>query len=227
MIPKIIHYCWFGRNPKPKSVVDYIEGWKRMNPDFIVKEWNEDNFDYKALPFTRDAYAVKKYAFVSDVARMYALYTEGGIYLDTDVRVLKPFAPYLNNRSFVGRESHFLVSTAVIGAEKRSEWVKQFLNYYNGKHFIKKDGTLYTKVNTLILSEFFNTHYNLVPSGAVTIYDADVFSAKLYAEQEYIISDRTVSVHEFASTWKCIRMNVFSRLCNLYLRMRASFFSHE
>lgn len=218
MIPKIIHYCRFGKKPKPQSVVDYIEGWKRMNPDFMIKEWNEDNFDYKALPFTREAYAVKKYAFVSDVARMYALYTEGGIYLDTDVRVLKSFVPYLDNHSFVGRESHFLVSTAVIGAEKGTEWVKHFLNYYNGKHFIKKDGTLYTKVNTLILSEFLNTHYNLVPSGAVTIYDVDVFSAKLYAEDEYIISDRTVSVHEFASTWKSSNINSFMKIKNLVIR---------
>ena len=99
MIPKIIHYCWFGRKDKPKEVEANIANWIKMNPDFIIKEWNEDNFDFQTLAFTKEAYAVGKYAFVSDVARLYALYTEGGLYLDTDVRELKPFGPYLNNHS--------------------------------------------------------------------------------------------------------------------------------
>lgn len=224
MIPKIIHYCWFGRKPKPADVVEYIDSWKRLNPDFKIKEWNEDNFDYKSILFTRDAYAVGKYAFVSDVARMYALYTEGGIYLDTDVRVLKPFAPFLENHSFVGRESHFLASTACIGAEKECEWVKRYLDKYKGKHFIMKDGGLYTKVNTIVLSEFINVNYHLVTHGELAIYDADVFSAKLYAEQEYIISERTVCVHEFKSTWMSKPLTCRQKFMNLLTRIRITIF---
>lgn len=218
MIPKIIHYCWFGRKEKPKEVIENIANWKKKNPDFIIKEWNEDNFDYKSLAFTREAYAVGKYAFVSDVARLYALHQEGGIYLDTDVRVLKSFEPYLCNHSFVGKESLFLVSTAVIGAEKGTIWMKEFLDKYSKRHFIMKNGKFDNQVNTLSLSFFFNVNYTLWMDGKLSIYDADVFSAKLYADKQYIISDRTVSVHEFSSSWMSKPLTWFQRICNLCIR---------
>lgn len=220
MIPKIIHYCWFGRKDKPKEVVENIANWKKMNPDFVIKEWNEDNFDIQALPFTKEAYAVGKYAFVSDVARLYALYSEGGIYLDTDVRVLKPFEPYLDNHSFVGKESLFLVSTAVLGAEKGTVWIKDFMNKYKKRHFIKKNGMFDSQVNTLSLSFYFNVNYPLWTKGLLSIYDADVFSAKLYADKQYIISERTVSVHEFSSSWMSKPLTLFQRMHNLLIRVK-------
>ena len=89
MIPKIIHYCWFGGNPKPQKVLECIETWKKYLPDFKIMEWNESNFDYRKIKYTREAYAVKKYAFVSDVARLYALYEFGGVYFDTDICAVK------------------------------------------------------------------------------------------------------------------------------------------
>ena len=89
MIPKVIHYCWFGRNPIPAEYQRYIESWQKFLPDYEIKEWNEDNFDVNIIPFTKEAYEVKKYAYVSDYARLKILYDNGGVYFDTDVEVIR------------------------------------------------------------------------------------------------------------------------------------------
>ena len=98
MIPKIIHYCWFGRGPMPKVVTWCIESWKRKCPDYEIKLWNEDNFDVNSVPFVKQAYKLKKYAFVADYVRMYALYHEGGICMDSDEYMLRNFDDLLDNR---------------------------------------------------------------------------------------------------------------------------------
>ena len=90
MIPKKIHYCWFGGNPLPSLAVKCIESWKKYLPDYEIKEWNESNFDLNYNDYVREAYEAKKWAFITDVVRLYAMVTEGGIYMDTDVEVLKP-----------------------------------------------------------------------------------------------------------------------------------------
>ena len=102
MIPKIIHYCWFGRNEKPEKIQKCIESWKIHLSDYQIIEWNEDNFDYNLLTYTKDAYNAKKYAFVSDVARVKALYEMGGIYLDTDVMVYQNFDSILKHNCVLG-----------------------------------------------------------------------------------------------------------------------------
>lgn len=128
MIPKIIHYCWFGRKEKPLSVLKYIETWKRHFPDYDIKEWNENNFDVYQLSFTKEAYFAKKYAFVSDVCRLYALYTEGGIYFDTDIIALKRFPEdILSHKAFAGFEHEIYIGTGIIGSEKNNVIIKQLL----------------------------------------------------------------------------------------------------
>ena len=104
MIPKVIHYCWFGRNPLPKMAVKCIESWRKYLPDYEIKEWNEDNFDVSLIPYTRDAYADRKYAFVSDFARFWILYRYGGVYFDTDVEVIKPMDDIIGRGPFMGLE---------------------------------------------------------------------------------------------------------------------------
>ena len=101
-IPKTIHYCWFGRNPLPSLAIKCIASWKKYLPDYEIKEWNEDNFDVNVIPYTREAYAAKKYAFVSDYARFKILYEEGGLYFDTDVEVIKPFDDIIARGAFMG-----------------------------------------------------------------------------------------------------------------------------
>lgn len=136
MIPKIIHYCWFGKGEKPEQVIKYITLWKQKNPDYDIKEWNESNFDYQQWKFCREAYQVKKFAFVSDVCRLYALLTEGGIYLETDIEMIKNFDPFLSDKSFVGEERNHTIGSGCIGAEKGTSWVKDFLETYNTREFI-------------------------------------------------------------------------------------------
>lgn len=96
MIPKKIHYCWFGRGPLPELARKCIASWRKYLPEYEIKEWNEDNFDLDAYPYVREAYDSRKFAFVTDVVRLYALYNEGGIYMDTDVEVLKPLDSILH-----------------------------------------------------------------------------------------------------------------------------------
>ena len=105
MIPKIIHYCWFGRNPLPDSAQRCIDSWRKFLPDYEIKEWNEDNFDVNSIPYTEQAYKAKKYAFVSDYARFWILYHEGGLYFDTDVEVIKSLDDIICNGNFMGEES--------------------------------------------------------------------------------------------------------------------------
>ena len=104
MIPKVIHYCWFGRNPLPKDAIICINSWKKNLPDFEIKEWNEDNFDVNMIPYTAEAYAAKKYAFVSDFARFWILYKHGGLYFDTDVEVIKPLDDIIARGNFMAYE---------------------------------------------------------------------------------------------------------------------------
>ena len=104
MIPKVIHYCWFGGKPLPKSAKKCIASWKKFMPDYEVKEWNESNFDIDLIPYTREAYNDNKYAFVSDVARFWLLYHEGGMYFDTDVEVITPMDGFISQGAFLGWE---------------------------------------------------------------------------------------------------------------------------
>ena len=218
MIPKIIHYCWFGRNPKPQEVLDYIENWKTFCPDYIIKEWNEDTFDVNMMPFTREAYKVKKYAFVSDVCRLYALLNEGGIYLDTDVRLQKSFNSFLELKSFIGKEAPFKVGTAVIGAEKGCSWVQMFYDSYKEKHFISRKGRLNSLENTAILTSLLNCNYpNYLDE--LKVYDIDFFCGKLYNSKQYVISANTVAVHEFYSSWVVKKYGLTFRLKNAIYRM--------
>ena len=104
MIPKKIHYCWFGRNPLPESALKCIESWRKYLPDYEIIEWNEDNFDVNSIPYTQQAYAARKYAFVSDYARFKILYEHGGLYFDTDVEVIKPMDDIVADGPFMGFE---------------------------------------------------------------------------------------------------------------------------
>ena len=104
MIPKIIHYCWFGRKPLPELAIKCIASWKKFFPDYEIKEWNEDNFDVNQIPYTMQAYKSKKYAFVSDFARFWILYNYGGIYFDTDVEVIKPMDHIIDQAPYMGVE---------------------------------------------------------------------------------------------------------------------------
>lgn len=139
MINKTIHYCWFGRNEKNDRIKHCIESWHKYLPDYEIIEWNEDNFNINFNSFTKKAYEEKKWAYVSDVARLFALYTYGGIYMDTDVEVYKPLDEFLNEKGFMGFEDIPYLSTGTIGAEQGNPVIKTILDFYNCKDFTKYD----------------------------------------------------------------------------------------
>ena len=155
MIPKIIHYCWFGNNPIPKKEQKCIESWKKFFPDFEIKKWDESNFDYSLCKFSRQAYESRNFAFVSDYARAKILYEEGGLYFDTDVEVIKKMDKFLENNAFTGFENKTMVAAGIMGCEKDNEFFSKVLEYYNTHAFIDENGnidaTTIVKIMTRIL----------------------------------------------------------------------------
>lgn len=197
MIPKIIHYCWFGKGEKPESVLNYIETWKKHLPDYKIKEWNESNFDITTIPYTLEAYEAKKFAFVSDVCRIYCLMKEGGIYLDTDVEVIGSFDNYLANNSFIGMETKNRLGTAVIGSMKNEKWLVDFYNIYKELHFKIRNNKFDIMPNTTRITNFFKNYSDEKPN----IYPIDYFCAKDYKSKKISISKNTVCIHNFAESW--------------------------
>lgn len=207
MIPKIIHYCWFGRNPLPPLAVKCIESWKKYCPDYEIKEWNENNFDLNSYPYVREAYDKRRFAFVTDVVRLYALYHEGGIYMDTDVEVLKPLDAFLSHHAFSGFEDEMHVPTGIMASEKGGKWAKDNLAYYNNRHFLKADGGVDLTTNVETITNYMlplglkqnNTFQDF--SGLITFYPKDYFCPKSYQDGQIYLTENTHTIHHFAGSW--------------------------
>ena len=144
MIPKKIHYCWFGPSEMPQLAKDCIASWHKFMPNWEYKLWNEDNFDVNSTPYAKEAYEARKYAFVSDYVRLWALCNEGGVYLDTDVETFKPLDDLIVWKAFAGFEGskHFPLGTCVMASEAGGEWVTEMLKTYCGRRFVMSDGNL-------------------------------------------------------------------------------------
>ena len=155
---KKIHYCWFGGKKLPKSVEDCIKTWKKFLPDYEIKQWDESNFDVNSFPFVKEAYESKKWAFVSDYVRIYALYNEGGLYLDTDVKILKDPTDVLNKEVVLGYEDSGYVGTAMIYAQNpQNKYIKEVLDYYGKiKHF--EPEIMYNFANPVIITKILKHH---------------------------------------------------------------------
>lgn len=207
MIPKIIHYCWFGGNPLPEDAQKCIASWKKFMPDYEIKEWNESNFDVNITPYTKEAYEARKYAFVSDYARLYALYTDGGIYMDTDVEVLKTLDVFLTHNAFSGFESDGNVPTGMMASEKNSIWAKDLLDGYIGRKFIMPDGSLDMTTNTTVITNYMvskglilNNKFQDFP-GLATMYPSDYFCPKDHRTGVIKLTKNSYCIHHFAGSW--------------------------
>ncbi len=207
MIPKVIHYCWFGGNPLPASAKKCIASWRKYLPDYEIKEWNESNFDVNIIPYTAEAYKAKKYAFVSDYARLWILYKYGGLYFDTDVEVLKPFDEFEKYDFFLGLEMNRQVGTSVIGATPSHPLIMEFLEFYNKRTFINQDGSLDRTPNTVIISKIlkkkgFDLDNIVYTDGKVAIFPQDYFSPINMQTEKMELTDRTYSIHHFTGSWQ-------------------------
>ena len=219
MIPKIVHYCWYGNNPKSAETLYYIETWRKFLPNYEFIEWNEGNCDIKCCHFTREAYYLKKYAFVSDYFRMKALYDYGGLYLDTDVEMIKDISALTEKGEFVGMETDGLYGTGILCAEPKSAWVGKMLNWYTKRHFFTWKGMLNSWANTIILTELY-------PKGSlpVTIYPIDYLTAIDWKTGKSLVSTNTYTIHHYALSWappkyprQIIRIINYFKFLNYYL----------
>lgn len=209
MIPKIIHYCWFGKKPIPDNLQNYMTTWQKWMPDWEYKEWNEDNFNIETAPlYVRQAYKAKKFAFVSDYVRLWALEQYGGVYLDTDVEVLRPFEPLLKDTAFIGFEESLahLPGTCMMGCEAHCEWVKEMRQTYNNAVFIK-DGMLDLTTNVQRLGAkmvenglIANGKEQIIDKWGLHVYTHDYFSP-ITSTRVMRKSKSTYCIHHFAGSW--------------------------
>lgn len=206
-IPKIIHYCWFGKKEKPKLIQKCIQSWKRQLPDYDIIEWNEERFDIHINTFVRQAYEAGKFAFVSDYVRVYALYHYGGIYLDTDVEVKRSFDPLLQEQSFWGFEQENFIATSTIGARKGNTLIKQFLDTYEGKSFLKANKEIDTLTNVAIVSELIQKRGVVLDGtyqqidGLGSFYPQEYFSPYDYINCYTKASANVYTIHYFYKSW--------------------------
>lgn len=215
MIPKIIHYCWLSEDPFPELIDNCIKTWKKNLPDYEFMLWDTKRFPLSKKQWVKDAFESKKYAFAADYIRLYAVYNYGGIYLDTDIEVIKSFNDLLERPYFVGAEGLGIIEAGVFGAEKESDWIKSCLDYYKGKSFIKEDGSFNTltlprimmsqisKVRTIkeVLPEEVNPETQSSDNENIYMFPEDFFCAKNHGTGKIEQTDNTYCIHHFAMSW--------------------------
>lgn len=209
-ISKTIHYCWFGKNEKPKMAEKCIKSWKKYCPDYQIIEWNEDNFDVTKNRYCKEAYEAGKWAFVTDYARLYILYHHGGIYLDTDVELKRNIDEVLSNRCFMGIENStrcILVATGLgIGAEKEFPLIKEMLDSYENISFYDENGkpdlTTCTVRNSVILKKHGYIEKNCFQNVAgAKIYPTEYFSPRVMENGKLCVTKNTFSIHHYSLSW--------------------------
>ncbi len=225
MIPKVIHYCWFGGNPLPELAKRCISSWKKYLPDYEIKEWNENNFDINIIPYTKEAYQAKKYAFVSDYARFWILYHYGGLYFDTDVEVIRPMDGIISQGAFMGCEKDAILNNNVnsnlntfpvvapglgLGCSPGMAFYKQILELYNQLHFVNENGKLNLKTVVTYTTEILCEHGLKNISGIQRILDINIYPKEYFCPTDNetnkcIITKNTYTIHHYAGSWLTIK----------------------
>lgn len=207
-VPKVLHYCWFSGEAIPDNYIYYLKTWQEKCPDYEIKQWDSNNFEIDNV-FAKEAYLSKKWAFVTDYARLKILYENGGIYLDLDVELLKSFDDLLKYKFFMGLETDSDIATCVIGSEPHNEIIGNLLEYYDDVRFINNDGTFNQITNVQIVTKQITERYGLQLSNNITYIDGssvilskDYFSPKDYFTGITKITEDTHSIHHFGESWK-------------------------
>lgn len=227
MIPKILHLCWLSGDAYPTKIAKCIDSWKRILPDYEIVLWDTHRFDLNQSQWVKQAFEKKKYAFAADYIRFYALYTMGGIYLDSDVEVLKRFDDLLDLPYFVGAEKAGTPEAAIMGAEQGCDWIKQCLDYYENRNFIKEDGSLDIRklpeimveqirkikpIRVLSLEESKSIRTQDFDKEVLILNDA-FFSPKVFDSREVELTPYTYAIHHYQNSW-------FSPKAKFYYRFR-------
>lgn len=226
MIPSLIHYCWFGGKPLPRSAIKCINSWKEFFPDYEIKEWNESNYDVRKIPYIAEAYDAKKYAFVSDYARFDILYNYGGLYFDTDVEVIKSYDDILARGAFMGCEVNgdqssgrrILVNPGLgLASDARNPLYKEILEYYKKQSFLNSDGSLNTMTVVTRTTEILKKHGLKNNCGfqtieGIVIYPKDYFNPRNNNTGVLEKTDETHSIHWYAQSWDTSTERLRSKL---------------
>lgn len=208
MIPKKIHYCWFGKNPLPKEVIKCIDSWKKWCPDYEIIEWNESNYDLDKNEYVRETYSRKKWAFLTDYVRLDVIYNEGGIYLDTDVELIKPIDDLLNLECFLGMEQPGKVATGLgFGAVKGNEFIKENKEYYEKNSFISADGEFKKVIcveitSNLLINKGMKVSNTLQDIGKIRVFPTEYFCPLKLGTNKLNITKNTYSIHHYTASWK-------------------------
>lgn len=207
MIPKIIHYCWFGEKPLPSKSAKYIEGWRKKCPDFEIKEWNNRNFDIRCCDYSREAAEAGKWAFVSDVARLDILQEHGGFYLDTDIELVDSLDSLLGYDAVVGFESESDIHTGIIGAAMGNKIIKEWRKVYDNVHFRLPDGgfdltTNVGRITKLCIDKGLKPDGSFQEIDSLTVLPKEYFCPKLPFKLKTDITEKTIAIHHFNGSWK-------------------------
>lgn len=224
MIPKIIHLCWMSGDPFPSDIQKCIDSWKRILPDYEIWLWDTKRFDLSTSVWMTEAYDKKKYAFCADYIRMYALFNYGGVYLDSDVEVLRSFNDLLTLPYFIGYESKQYFEAAVIGAEKGNPFIGDVLAYYKDRHFVKENGSLDIQIMPEVMMNVTNSKWKRVLINEISdfindptiinVFPYDWFSPIDSTGKRYVlrVSKNTYCIHHFASAWVDWRVKLLVKL---------------
>lgn len=234
MIPKIIHYCWFGGKKKDELSLRCIESWKKNLPDYELREWNENNFDVNENCFVREAFNAKQYAFVADYVRLFAIWKCGGIYLDCDVEVVKDFddlltLPAFTSYEYISNSDSMHIEAGVMASEKNGRWVEGALKLYENRPFIRNDGSFDFTTLPIILSQYTIENYGKISGYLsdtledITIFNSNYFSPKNHYTNEIIIHSETRTIHHFNNSWG----TPYSKLRRKYIKKFGPFFGNS
>lgn len=214
-IPRLIHYCWFGGKPLPSLARKCLKSWKRYLPEYEIILWDETTFDIAAHPYVKEAYNAKKWAFVADYVRLYVLYHFGGIYMDTDVEVIRQLNRFLTDPAFTCFEppnyicpDQIVIQTGMIGAEKGNLWIKKLLDYYHDKRFLDINGTPDLTANPIPLTVITIKEFGLKPDqsfqtlmNSVVIYPQEFFCPIDWKDRKIKKNKNTYAIHYFTGSW--------------------------
>ncbi len=201
IIPRILHTAWFGRNEKPDKIKFCMESWKKYLPHWSIIEWNEDNFDLSLFPFAQEAYKRKRWAFVSDIVRLKCLFDHGGVYVDSDVEILKSLERFLIHRAFTGHETSQLTLAATMGAEQGHPWIKYLLNYYDNRPYDETPNTqIVSRLNKPFI-ESENKYGFTFLKNDVWIYPVEYFASFDHKNLKIIPHENAYTYHHFCGSW--------------------------
>ena len=216
LIPKVIHYCWFGEKPLPSMAIKCIESWKKYLPDYEIKQWDESNFDVNMIPYTQQAYEAKKYAFVSDYARFWILYNYGGLYFDTDVEIIKSLDDIIAKGPFMGCQNKYNAEKTAIdlgvapglglGTYSGHPIYKELINLYHTLSFYNADKSINLKTIVQYTTDILVAHGMKNTPEVQSVYDIGIYPWDYFCPLSPTLllelTENTRAIHHFAATWE-------------------------